>query len=55
MILSTMGTLVQNTISFNEPNAETRVALEEAKNGSLRNTPSVDTSSIEALFKSADL
>ena len=50
-----MATLIQNNIIFNETNAETRAALEEAKSGNLRNTPSVDTSSIEAMFKSAGL
>lgn len=42
-------------VAYNEPNAETRAAFEEAKSGSLRNNPSVDTSSIEAMFKSAGL
>ncbi|MCM1041380.1 MAG: toxin-antitoxin system protein [Bacteroides sp.] len=41
--------------AYNEPNEVTKAALEEARSGKLRNTTPVDTSSIEAMFKSAGL
>lgn len=42
-------------IAYNEPNEETKAAMEEARSGKLRGTTPVDTSSIEAMFKSAGL
>ena len=39
-------------IAYNEPNKETMAAIAEARSGKLRNTPAVDTSSEEAMFKS---
>ena len=42
-------------VAFNEPNEITKAAMEEAKSGRLRGTTPVDTSSVEAMFKSADL
>lgn len=41
--------------AYNEPNEETKAAIEEARSGKLRDTPSIDTSSVEAMFKSAGL
>lgn len=38
-----------------EPNAETKAAIEEARSGKLKDEPSVDTSSVEAMFKSMGL
>jgi hypothetical protein len=40
--------------AYNEPNEATIKAIEEARSGKLRNTPAVDTSSVEAMFKSND-
>lgn len=40
--------------AYNEPNEETKEAIEEARSGKLRNTPAVDTSSVEAMFKSVE-
>lgn len=42
-------------VAFNEPNEETLAAMEEVKSGKLRGTTPVDTSSVEAMFKSAGL
>ena len=42
-------------IAYNEPNEITKAAMEEAKSGILRGTTPVDTSSVEAMFKSAGL
>ena len=42
-------------VAFNEPNEITKAAMEEAKSGKLRGTTPVDTSSVEAMFKSAGL
>lgn len=39
-------------IANNEPNAKTKAAIEEACSGKLRDTPAIDTSSVEAMFKS---
>ncbi|MBO4965718.1 MAG: Arc family DNA-binding protein [Muribaculaceae bacterium] len=41
-------------VAYNEPNEETKEAIEEARSGKLRNTPAVDTSSVEAMFKSVE-
>lgn len=38
-----------------EPNEITKAAMEEAMSGKLRGTTPVDTSSVEAMFKSAGL
>ena len=43
------------TKPYNVPNDITQAAMEEAKSGSLRGTTPVDTSSVEAMFKSAGL
>lgn len=37
-------------VAYNEPNEITKAAIEEAKSGKLRDVPSVDTSSIDAIF-----
>ena len=42
-------------VAYNEPNEVTRAAMEEARSGSLRGTTPVDTSSVDAMFKSAGL
>ena len=41
--------------AYHEPNAETLAAMEEARNGKLRDVPTLDLSSIEAMEKSMDL
>lgn len=41
--------------AYNEPNEVTKAAIEEAKSGKLRDTPPVDTSSVEAMYKSMGL
>lgn len=42
-------------VAYSEPNEVTRAAMEEARSGRLRGTTPVDTSSVEAMFKSAGL
>ena len=42
-------------VAYTEPNETTKAAMEEAKSGKLRGTSPVDTSSVEAMFKSAGL
>lgn len=42
-------------IASDTPNAETLAAIEEARSGKLHNEPPVDTSSVEAMFKSMGL
>lgn len=42
-------------VAYNEPNEVTKAAIEEAKSGKLHNVPPVDTSSVEAMFKSMGL
>lgn len=42
-------------VAYNEPNEETKAAIEEARSGKLRDVPPVDTSSVEAMFKSMGL
>lgn len=42
-------------VAYNEPNETTRAAIEEARSGKLRDVPPVDTSSVEAMFKSMGL
>lgn len=42
-------------VVYNEPNEDTKAAFEEARSGKLRDMPSVDTSSVEAMFKSMGL
>ncbi len=42
-------------VAYNEPNEVTKAAIEEARSGKLRDVPSVDTSSVEAMFKSMGL
>lgn len=42
-------------VVYNEPNDVTKAAIEEARSGNLRNATPVDTSSVEAMFKSAGL
>ena len=42
-------------VAYNEPNEITKAAMEEAKSGRLRGSTPVDTSSVEAMFKSAGL
>lgn len=39
-------------IAYNEPNEVTKAAIEEARSGKLRDVPSIDTSSVEAMLKS---
>ena len=40
-------------VAYSEPNEVTKAAIEEAKSGRLRNVAPIDTSSVEAMFKSA--
>ena len=42
-------------VAYNEPNEVTKAAIAEARSGKLRGTTPVDTSSMEAMFKSAGL
>lgn len=42
-------------VVYNEPNELTKAAIEEARSGRLRDVPPVDTSSVEAMFKSVGL
>lgn len=42
-------------IAYNEPNEVTKAAIEEARSGKLRDVPSIDTSSVEAMLKSMGL
>jgi predicted transcriptional regulator len=42
-------------VAYNEPNAETLAAMEEARSGNLRDVPEIDTSSVEAMVKSMGL
>ncbi|MBD5189746.1 MAG: ribbon-helix-helix protein, CopG family [Bacteroidales bacterium] len=42
-------------VAYNEPNEVTKAAIEEARSGKLRNVAPVDTSSVEAMFKSMGL
>lgn len=42
-------------VAYSEPNETTKAAIEEAKSGKLRDVPPVDTSSVEAMFKSMGL
>jgi hypothetical protein len=42
-------------VAYNEPNEVTKSAIEEAKSGKLHNVPPVDTTSVEAMFKSMGL
>ena len=42
-------------VAYSEPNEVTNAAIEEAKSGRLRNVAPIDTSSVEAMFKSAGL
>lgn len=39
-------------VAYNEPNDITKAAIKEAKSGKLKNAPAVDTSSVDAMFKS---
>lgn len=41
--------------AYRMPNAETLAAMQEAQSGSLKNTPALDLSSIEAMEKSMGL
>jgi predicted DNA-binding protein len=42
-------------VAYNEPNSTTIEAIEEARSGKLRNVAPIDTSSVEAMFKSMDI
>ncbi len=42
-------------VAYNKPDEMTKVAIEEARSGQLRDVPPVDTSSVEAMFKSVGL
>lgn len=42
-------------VAYNEPNELTKSAIEEARSGKLRNETPVDTSSVDAMFKSMGL
>lgn len=42
-------------VAYNEPNELTKAAIEEARSGKLKNVPPIDTSSVEAMFKSVGL
>lgn len=41
-------------VAYHEPNEVTKAAIEEARSGKLRNVDPVDTSSVEAMFKSVE-
>ena len=41
--------------AYHEPNSVTLAAMREAESGTLKNVPSLDMSSIEAMEKSMDL
>lgn len=42
-------------VAYHEPNEVTKAAIEEARSGKLRDVPPVDTSSVEAMFKSTGI
>ena len=42
-------------VAYNEPNEVTKAAIEEAKSGKLKDAAPVDTSSVEAMFRSMDI
>lgn len=42
-------------VAYSEPNETTKAAIEEARSGKLRTVAPVDTSSVEAMFKSMGL
>lgn len=42
-------------VAYNEPNEVTKAAIEEARSGKLRDVRPVDTSSVDAMFKSVGL
>ena len=42
-------------VAYNEPNQLTKDAIEEARSGKLRDASPIDTSSVEAMFKSMGL
>ena len=42
-------------VAYNEPNQLTKDAIEEARSGKLRDVSPIDTSSVEAMFKSMGL
>lgn len=42
-------------VAYNEPNEVTKAAIEEARSGKLKDVTPVDTSSVEAMFKSMGL
>ena len=42
-------------VAYNEPNDNTQAAIEEARSGKLRDVDTVDTSSVDAMFKSMGL
>ena len=46
---------VLSDLAYNEPNELTKAAIEEARSGKLRSVPPIDTSSVEAMFKSVGL
>ncbi len=46
---------VLREVAYHEPNEITKAAIEEARSGKLRNANPVDTSSVEAMFKSMGL
>lgn len=42
-------------VAYNKPNDVTKTAMEEVRRGKLRDEPPIDTSSVEAMFKSMRL
>lgn len=42
-------------VAYNEPNEVTKAAVDEVRSGKLRNVSPVDTSSVEAMFKSMEI
>ena len=42
-------------VAYNEPNDIPKAAIEEARSGKLRDVDTVDTSSVDAMFKSMGL
>lgn len=46
---------ILSDVAYQEPNAITKAAIEEARSGKLRDVPPIDTSSVEAMFRSVGL
>ncbi|MDE7472958.1 MAG: toxin-antitoxin system protein [Muribaculaceae bacterium] len=53
--LNTFVECVLLDVAYHEPNEVTKAAIDEARSGKLRDVPAIDTSSVEAMFKSVGL